>query len=260
MQSNEAIFKIDQNFNLHATKIPEQCSSMQVVNLGALSFVDSSLSCDTFNIIHIKNGELATRENIENAVCFFKNKEHDFCLWINTENLTPPVINTLKTLNLTEQNQEVGMLLSLEEYQPVEDDNHANISRVSTPNELLTYANAIAMNWSPPDQNVLAYYKKAANNYLNQENVVLLTYEVDGKVVSTVELFASDEETIGLYGFTTLQTYRGLGIGSSLMTYSLNLVKSKGYKNAILQATEDGLGIYRTYGFKDFTTYFEFSW
>ena len=74
-----------------------------------------------------------------------------------------------------------------------------------------------------------------------------------------VEIFASDRETIGLYGLATLLSFRGRGIGKALMTYALNLALRNGYQQAVLQASEDGIGIYERLGFREITTFYEYA-
>jgi ribosomal protein S18 acetylase RimI-like enzyme len=49
------------------------------------------------------------------------------------------------------------------------------------------------------------------------------------------------------------------GIGSAMLTYALNLAQSMGYKNAVLQASQDGIELYKKMGFQTFTQYFEFA-
>ena len=259
MKHQEAINQIDLNFNLHAKRVPQFHEQMTVFETNGISYVDSDPSCDTFNIIHVTDGRALSFESIEKPIKYFRKKSSDFCLWINLDNLNSEVSGYLEKLGLTKQNQEVGMLLRLDRYTSIAKDEYKNISVVQDLHSLSEYAMAIAENWSPPDANINRFYELTSSFYLNEEYVTLLNYKWNGKTVSTVELFETDKETIGLYGFTTLEAYRGLGIGTSLMTYSLNLAKERGYKNAVLQGTEDGLGIYTKYRFKDYTTYFEFT-
>ncbi len=251
---------IDTNFGLHANRIPGQTSGMQVYHSPSLSYVDSGLSCDTFNIIHIKQGHTLSAQELEGALIHFKQYEQDYCLWINSENLLPRVEKLLLAHGLRRQHEEIGMILRLENYQAVLKETHANIKLVSNAHALEEYATVIANNWNPPDANVLDYYKKTSQSYLAaKEEVFFLTYYHKDRAVATAELFSTDQGTLGIYGFATLAAYRGRGIGSTLFTYALNLAKEKGFKNLILQATEDGIGIYKNYGFKTVTTYFEYA-
>jgi GNAT superfamily N-acetyltransferase len=54
----------------------------------------------------------------------------------------------------------------------------------------------------------------------------------------------------------TLADQRGKGIGSVMLTYALNLAQSLGYKNAVLQASQDGIELYKKMVFQTFTQYF----
>lgn len=251
---------IDHNFYKHSWMIPEQTRNMQVVHAGNLTYVNSGLSCDTFNIIHIHDQSGIEEKEITEAIEYFKSRNLDYCIWVSSENLSEKVKHAFELNSVSQQNEEAGMVLMLEKYQPTNRDQHANIKIVDSELLLQNYSNVIAENWTPPDQNVISYFEQTAEHYLNPANrIVLLVYYHEGSPVSTVEMFPSDDETIGLYGFATLATHRGLGIGTSLMTFGLNKAKELGYKQAILQASEDGIGIYRRFGFEELTTYYEYA-
>lgn len=250
---------ISNNFQLHATRIPALSETMKVMESQHLIYVDSGLSCDTFNILYINHPEL-TQSELGKALDHYKINDLDYCIWVNQENLSPRVRDTFKAFSIKEQASEVGMGLDLDEHQPILDDRHQDIKEVTNATHLATYASVIAENWTPADQNVLHYYKQTSDHYLDPNNKIqLLIYYHKGQPVSCVELFPSDAETIGFYGFATLEKFRGIGIGTTLLTFALNRAKELGYKNAILQGTADGLNIYKKMGFKEYTTYYEFA-
>ncbi|MTI40544.1 N-acetyltransferase [Fulvivirga lutimaris] len=223
--------------------------------------VDSTLSCDTFNIIFIRNGLAITQAELEDIIRYYTNKDFDFCIWVNAENLTDNLKEIFKSVNVSHQNEEVGMVLDLSQYEVIVSDRHNDIVVVSDSEVLSDYANIIAANWSPPDKNVNAYYENTSEYYLqNPDGVKLLVYYDGGTPLATVELFPSDNSTIGIYGLATLEDARGKGIGSALMTKCLNMAKKSGYKKVVLQASEDGIGIYKKLGFQSATTYYEFAY
>jgi ribosomal protein S18 acetylase RimI-like enzyme len=82
-------------------------------------------------------------------------------------------------------------------------------------------------------------------------------YNLSGKAVAAIELFASDPYTAGIFNLSTLKAYRGQGIGTSLFTHVLNEAKNKGYSYAVLQASNDGIGIYTKLGFGTETYFYE---
>lgn len=251
--------EIDDNFYQHSWKIPAQTDGMNVHHLENISYVNSGMSCDTFNIIHV-HGNALQKNEIEEAVHHFRSRGLAYCIWINNENLSSDAKAILSNMDVAQQNAEEGMVLNLSNYPAVTSNQHDNIEVVSSKGQLKEYARVIAENWSPPDQHVISYYDTTSDQYLAEKNkIILLIYYHDGKPASTVEMFPSSNEIIGLYGFATLEAFRGLGIGTSLMTFVLNKAKELGYKHAILQASEDGIGIYRKFGFKELTTYFEYA-
>jgi ribosomal protein S18 acetylase RimI-like enzyme len=251
---------ISKNFQHHIAHIPEQTRHMQVVHLRNLTYVNSGLSCDTFNIIHIHNGAALTEAEMMEAIHHFQYASLDYCIWITQEGLAKETQDLLSKAGVEQQAAEIGMILDLSEYVPRFSEEQHNIQIVDTPSQLEDYASVISENWTPPDQNVLSFYQNSANAWLNPvHKMILLVYYVGEKAVSVVELCPSDKQTIGLYGFATLEAHRGRGIGSALMTYSLNLAQQQGFQHAVLQATEDGIGIYKKMGFKEVTTFYEYA-
>lgn len=252
--------KIQQNFTEHALLIPGETKGMRVFRQPHLCYADAGLSCDTFNIIHIIHGEGLLLEEIRDALMYYKERNLAYCIWISEENLTEQVLDYCKTLQLERKNAEPGMVMDLSLYQPVLRENHSQIVVASDAYTIADFAEVIAANWTPPDHHVRLYYERTAGTYLAAANrVELLVYYEDGKPVATVEILATDADTVGLYALATNALYRGKGIGSSLMYFALNRVKEKGYRHVILQASEEGIGIYRKLGFEEHTVYYEYA-
>ncbi len=250
---------IDTNFNLHACTVPGRANGMEVFHSENLTCVDSRIPCDTFNIIHITNGQRLTKDELSRAMDHFREKDFPFCIWINQENLTEQVKSMFSSVAVTQKNIEPGMILDLSTYHPVENELHRNIRVVKSREDLDDYARVIATNWVPPDVNVIRYYDHVADEIFDNAKNIFVTYYLDYAPVSVMEMFPSDERTVGLYGLATVEHFRGRGIGSAMMTYSLNKLQALGYDNVILQASEDGIGIYTRFGFKVITRYYEYA-
>jgi len=251
---------ISKNFNLHSLKVPSQTNGMKVFYKPGLTYVDSGLSCDTFNIIHIVDAQQLVEDDFTEAINYFRRKSFVFCIWISEENLIDKVQDYFEKLGVRQQNKEPGMTLDLKEYAEQKNVLHDRVKIITTSEELTDYACVIAANWSPPDQNIMEYFRAAGNHLLSkQNNILLLAHYEEGKPVAVVEMFPTDQTTMGIYGLATLQAFRGKGVGSSLLTFCLNKAKVLGYEHAILQASEDGIGIYKRLGFNVKTNYFEFA-
>jgi ribosomal protein S18 acetylase RimI-like enzyme len=69
-----------------------------------------------------------------------------------------------------------------------------------------------------------------------------------GKVAAIGCLFIG-HDTIGIYDIVTREEFRGVGIGSAMFAHLIETAKSFGSRYAVLQASPDGIGIYRRAGF-----------
>lgn len=251
---------IETNFQLHACTVPDKTPGMLVMKSENLTYVDCGLSCDTFNIIHVTNGAALRPAELSGALSHFQEQKRDRCLWVNKENRSEKLQELLKAFSMTQQNEEAGMVLDLEDFQAIESAGHPDISIVNDARALSDYAQVIAFNWEPPDRNILEYFRLTADHYLNKANGVrLLIYYHKGKPAGTLEMYPSDEQTVGFYGLATLKGFRGQGIGSALMTCGLNLSRLSGYRQVILQASDEGIAIYRRLGFREYTRYYEYT-
>lgn len=249
--------QINQNFALHTHLLPSLTAGMEVFKRPQLIFADSGLSCDTFNIIYVLTGDGLQLEELREAVAHYRQKENAFCLWINQHNLTPSVLGYLGELGLSEAGGEPGMCLDLGTYEPKTPE--GAIRRVQTLEELQAFAEVTSLNWSPPDVHVLTYYKRVAPSLLSGSGgIELYCYYLEGRAVSVLELFPSDAVTAGLYNLSTLASFRGRGIGTAMMRFALNRLKELGFERAVLQASEDGVDIYKRLGFKELTRFYEF--
>ncbi|TNE55520.1 MAG: GNAT family N-acetyltransferase [Bacteroidetes bacterium] len=260
MRSPNVIHQLEHNFNLHACQLAGLTRGMYVYRTDAITFVDSGLSCDTFNIIHITDGVSLSRRELENVLDHFHTNQREYCIWINEINLTSRVERMLQELSLSRQNEETGMRLDLRHYKESRNSGRDTVRIVDSRELLITYATVIAANWTPPDSNILKYFEKTASHYLDSRNPILLFLNYrDDIPASTLEFFPTDQETAGIYGFSTLEAHRGTGSGSALLEAALDYAQTAGYRYVLLQATEAAIGIYKRYGFREITRYFEYA-
>jgi GNAT superfamily N-acetyltransferase len=251
------IEQIDQNFNMRTRFIPSK-TGMHSKKTNGFSFVDSGLSCDSFNVLHIYNAGEIKEEDLKSAVNYYRAKKIDFCVWVEEKQANNNLIKMLEKLDLKLSGTEAAMSLDLSEIS-AEYANDPAIRQVTSISGMMEFACVISENWNPPDQNILNFYKETAAEFLNSENkIILLLYYKDGKPVSALEIFPSGEEVVGLYNLSTLTAFRGRGIGTRMVEQAIQLAKKSGYKKMILQASFDGIGIYKKLGFKQQGQYYEY--
>ncbi|HEX2536524.1 MAG TPA: GNAT family N-acetyltransferase [Chitinophagaceae bacterium] len=250
---------IENNFDLHARYIPGRTPGMQVRENEWLSYTDSGLSCDTFNIIHIRTGAGLPASVLEEAVHYYRQRAAAFTLWVSSAQLNPSLEALLMESGLQRANTEPGMVLNLASLSLQEETHPHDLRLARTPQEISDFAEVVAANWNPPDLNVRAYYEQTTPSFLrNEHGIRLALCYLDAKPVSVIELFPSDNETVGLYSLATLESCRGKGIGSALLRFALRIAQTEGYRTALLQASEDGIGLYRRLGFAEQCVYYEY--
>ena len=249
---------IDENFDLHARMIIEQTKGMHVFSHPDLMYTDSGLGCDHFNIIHVREGKGLRVGALNSAINHFQDRHLPHCIWISQENWKLSQV-VFEEMNLYKQAEGVGMILNLSDYQMIHDPHHTSINKVNSLDEIGDYAEVIAANWTPPARNVTKFYQITAPQFLTlTDRITRAVYSHENQPLATIELFPTDDQVVGIYGLATKRPFRKQGIGSAMMSYALNIAKESGFKYVVLQASPDGLGIYKKYGFKEKTIFYEF--
>jgi GNAT superfamily N-acetyltransferase len=249
---------IEANFAQHIRRLPSLTPGMAVVDSDHLSYADCGLSCDTFNLLHIRSGADLQYPELQAAIEHYRQKNFAFTIWAEENQLGPNVREIAARAGFSATNREPGMLLDLQAYVPASAPHHANIRPVSALPDIMDSAGIVARNWRPPDSNVITYYARVAPAILaGNSGVFIYLYYHEASPVASIQMLLSEETTAGIYNLSTLGEYRGRGIGTALMTYALNQAQKLGCRYAVLQASEDGPGIYQRLGFEVITYYSE---
>jgi predicted GNAT family acetyltransferase len=66
--------------------------------------------------------------------------------------------------------------------------------------------------------------------------------------------------TAGIYNVTTLNEFRGHGIGSAITQFPLREARTEGYRTGVLQSTPQGFSIYSKLRFKEYCSISSYVW
>jgi GNAT superfamily N-acetyltransferase len=125
-----------------------------------------------------------------------------------------------------------------------------DIEAVRWSGQLEDYAQILAANWNPPAKEVASFLHAAGSRVAWSDSATsrfFVAYH-EGAAVAGAEVHIA-AGVAGLYGIAALETYRGRGIASALVSASLGWAADRGVRVAALQATEEGNGVYRRHGF-----------
>jgi len=242
------------NLVTHFTWVQRQTTDMHVENNANCVITDSGLPCDTFNAVcraHFKPDN--AREHIQTAINYFANKQRPFSWWLSPGDQPENLSKLLLQAGLQEDYSELAMAADLSQL-PSGDlaPNGLQIRRVRTAAELADFARIISVMWTPPDPEVVNFYKLATPAILRDDSPMwFYVGYVDGTPVVTGEATVADS-VVGLYNICTLPDYRQRGYGSAMTLKPLLDAREADHHMAILQATEAGARVYKRLGFETF--------
>lgn len=273
----------------HVPFLQSRMPGMLVRDLGGALLVDSGLGSDTFNKVLWECGDGqpcriapgAEDGLLQTAKGWFAGKrprdllelpgmalppatERPFTVWASAEDES--ALNRQRTA--FERNgygigeRETGMALPLNRWtQGGSAPEGLRIVPVRTAAELSAYADVLAANWNPPDEDVKRLYK-AAEQVLFQGVVpmrLFVGFAGDVPAVSG-ELFLSEGgNTAGLHMISTREAFRRRGFGGAMTATLLQAGQGAGASLAVLQASDEGEPVYRLHGFESCGLFVEYA-
>lgn len=251
----------DANFLVHAAWAQSRVPGMSASSARGVTVVDSGLPCDTFNCILAARLEpSAADQAIRAAIGHFEDAGRPFSWWVGPADRPRDLGARLAAAGLTAAEGEFAMSVDLDtrapDPAPVSSD--LAIERVATPAQLADFAAINAANWSPPDTNVLRFYAAAATVLLSRESPFrYYVGRVAGEPVATLELTIGGGVG-GIYNVATVERFRRRGYASAMMRRAMEEALASNLHVAVLQASPEGVGVYRRQGFREFGTITEY--
>lgn len=248
------------NLVTHMSWVQSRIEGMQVLADEQLTVIDSGLPCDTFNFVsRARLKQDSMRERISQVVAHFSSVSRPFSWWVGPSDRPASLGQALIEAGFEAAESEVAMAADLSALNPTDlAPQGLRIERAATPKQILDFATINAANWSPPDQQVIEFYKAATPTLLAPDSPLWIYVGYLGdQAVATSEL-TDGGGIVGLYNISTLEKHRRNGIGSALTLRPLLDAREQGFTIAILQASSDGLGVYKRLGFKETGHYTEY--
>ena len=110
-----------------------------------------------------------------------------------------------------------------------------------------------------PDISGVAIERVTPGSYADDEPLQLYLGYLDGEAVACVQLFLSSG-VAGIYNVGTVPSARRRGIGAAITTAAMRAARDRGYRVAVLGASEMGEPVYRRIGFAEYTRSVIYMW
>ncbi|EJR54839.1 hypothetical protein IIM_01779 [Bacillus cereus VD107] len=242
------------NFIYKITYVARHVQGMNVKETKNYIAVDCSLPADTFNIITLLNNNLTEGvDQLYTEIEHFNQKSFPMSVWFWDEEQEQNINSKLIKLGLKEAENNIAMFAELKTINPIINvPADFIIQKASTPEQIQQFGETLAalFGTSAECTHVQAYYNQISSLDLwNSDDMKLYLGLYKGEVVSVGSLVCT-EDSVGMYDIVTKEDMRGKGFGSTMFNFLLQEAKQLKNTYCVLQASPDGINIYKKAGFQ----------
>lgn len=228
--------------------------TMRVDEQPGYAIVDSGLPTDTFNLVIGKAHGQPDAAAIARIAARFNDAGLPAAWWTCRDLTDAAFARALGEAGFVADETSVGMLAELAELDalpPVAPPPGFGVRQINAQHDVAHFGTLIGALFDPPDAFVDAFYARvAALDFDVAEPLKLFVGELDGRPVSTTALYV-DADTAHVFDVSTSAGQRKRGLASAIMHSALVHARERlGATRAALQASPDGLNVYRRLGFR----------
>lgn len=249
IDTSKLITAIEHNMHAKLQYIPSKIESMNVINCGKTLVVDSGMPSDTFNTAY--GGSIDSKTAAE-VGAYYRNKQFPMAWWVGPEAESKYDVKTvMEDAGFIHDEHDVGMLCDLKN---LELPNYTlpeglKITQCTKQHHYDDFGIVLSSIFDPVDQYVQQFYKLIGSiPQESRKDLVLFVGYYENKPVSTAAVFMTD--VAGIFDVSTMPNQQKRGYGSAMFYTAVEYAKSSGYRHAVLQASPDGLNIYKRFGFE----------
>ncbi|GIN92642.1 N-acetyltransferase [Siminovitchia terrae] len=211
---------------------------------------NTKIPTDTFNVLLPKSPNIKNIVKIRQGIDHFSFKEYPFSTWVNTQYLNNDWKRIIQEYDLQEAERNVMMKLenTLNVGQRI--SHQLKIIKVGNHEELMEYKRVFMGLFEGTPE------KGALENFFNKFSQVKLGSKAQmfigclPEMTVATGLLIESQDSYGIYDVMTKESYRSKGYGSEMFQFLLNQTKDK-QKPVVLQASDDGVNIYKRFGFRE---------
>lgn len=209
-----------------------------------------NIPTNTFNVLLPKALHINQNQKLRDNIDQFPFKGHPFSVWIDTRYLSSDWIDFMQDYDLKETEKNIMMkrdnTLSLN-YRL---SDQLLITQVNKETDLAGYMEVfISLFEEGLEKEAVEKYFEMFSQFKLDKNVQMFVGYVGDDVVTTGS-FIESKDSYGIYDLMTKEAFREKGYGSEMFQHLLHQTINK-QKPVVLQASVDGVGIYKRFGFTE---------
>ncbi|WP_225969930.1 GNAT family N-acetyltransferase [Pectobacterium parvum] len=243
-------FYMSDNISEKFSSLARQLPDMQVRYLNGLQYIDCGKRSDTFNTVF---GTPTSQEDITHITQYYRQRNMPAAWWFAEP--TTVIAELLEQAGWCHEENDVGMYFPLTAPIPACPKKVLScIEYCDSPVRFRDFGQVLSAIFEPGNpveaENIRAIYQAAGEHCTRlDEHLIQLVGYLDGVPVSTATLYLKDN-VAGVFDIATPEKWRRQGFGSEMFHSALQLALKKQAKICVLQASPDGLNIYKKSGFK----------
>lgn len=247
VEDKESLMEMENNMREKFKYVASKLDTMRTENIKGISVVNTTLSSDTFNTAfggHIED------HIAQEIFLYYKKTNQPMAWWIGPSSASEYTQKCLEKAGFVLNELDVGMVCH-----PIEDINYQFpekliIRQCTTLKDYNDFGEVLASIFNPPDEQVKVFYNKMAtlSSEETKDMILFVGYE-ENRPVATSCLFITN--VAGIYDIATRPEKRNLGYGSAMLYHTLMESKKRDLRRSVLQASPDGINIYKRFGFEE---------
>lgn len=235
------------------------CLETYLINESTIAYF-SELTLPVFNYIYLHKGALL--ENLHDANRLFEQKDKPYMLVVHQDELVQ-VQPFIQQHNLVDDGESTAMIIQREEFlKQAEYTLDAGFHIALCNDHLMTWAQPLITAFPVDDieddagEDDVAieytrYHQRALDKQTNMMHFVLF----DNNTPVTSLTLTLNGQVARLDDIGTDVQYQRRGLATQLIKYALHVCKQQGVEQCVLEASSDGLSIYKKLGFQPIFNY-----
>ena len=254
--SQEKIIKtMEANLNVHMTYFAQYLNHVELIRIPGYTLVNSGLADDTFNYVLDAN---FTHENVSEKITevtdYFRQHAMPFSWWLSPHDQPADLTSHLERAGFINTENHAGMYLNLDNWK---NDKPAladlRIVRACDHSSLHDFF-LLQANHPAAYEQYATWIMEVISDDDPEEFYV--GYIGDTPVIRALTCYYGG--IAGLYWLSTSSDATRKGYDNAMLQFHLREAKSRGYHIAALQASAEGLPLYRQIGYKECGVFREF--
>lgn len=247
------VLALEDNFAQKIAFFPTRHKAMQVHRHGDVAYVDTKVHSDTFNCAF--GGAFTRRDSKRTAEAVFddyRNAQLPMAWWVGPSSDPVARQSILEGVGFYHNEVEVGMAAMLADVViDVMVPPELKISPVATKQHIEDFGRVLASVFEPFDEEVVRYYGFIGEQIEATDSQAKLFIGYAEGVPAAIGGAFITERIAGIYDIATNPQFRKRGYGTAMTAVALQAARDFGHKAVGLQASSDGLAIYKRLGFKE---------